>query len=91
MAEMRVRRWTDTAAAPHGDGKSGGGGSGGGSSGVVDAAALSPEARDLLVARAAARTAKDWPAADRARDRLAAEFGVRVEDRPDGTTVVLRQ
>ena len=58
-----------------------------GGGGVVDAAAVPAEARALLEVRAAARAAKDWPAADRARGRLASEFGLRVEDQPDGTSV----
>jgi cysteinyl-tRNA synthetase len=42
-------------------------------------------AADLLAARAAARQAADWAAADRLRDELAA-LGVTVTDTPDGQT-----
>jgi cysteinyl-tRNA synthetase len=42
-------------------------------------------AADLLAARAAARKAADWAAADRLRDELAA-LGVTVTDTPDGQT-----
>ena len=39
----------------------------------------------LIAERAAARTAKDWPASDRARDALKA-MGVAVKDNKDGST-----
>ena len=39
---------------------------------------------DLLVQRTAARTAKDWPAADRIREELT-ELGVGVQDGPEGS------
>ena len=48
-----------------------------------DAAALDPDTEALLVARAAARAARDWAASDRLRDELA-ERGVAVEDTRDG-------
>jgi cysteinyl-tRNA synthetase len=47
------------------------------------APALPPGAGGLLQARAAARAAADWPAADRLRSELAA-LGVTVTDTPDG-------
>jgi cysteinyl-tRNA synthetase len=46
---------------------------------------LGAEVEDLLVQRTAARAAKDWPAADRIRDRLT-ELNVVVMDGPDGPT-----
>ena len=57
--------------------------------GAVDAlaargAALAGVIDGLLVRRAEAREAKDWPAADAVRDQLA-ELGVVVEDRPSGS------
>ncbi len=47
------------------------------------APALPPGAEDLLVRRAAARAERDWAAADRLRDELAAR-GVAVRDTPSG-------
>ncbi|HEV2082174.1 MAG TPA: cysteine--tRNA ligase [Brevundimonas sp.] len=47
--------------------------------------ALRAEVEQLLKDRAAARAAKDWPAADRIRDRLNA-LNVVVMDGPDGAT-----
>ncbi|HEV7229359.1 cysteine--tRNA ligase [Brevundimonas sp.] len=47
--------------------------------------ALRAEVEQLLQERAAARAAKDWPAADRIRDRLNA-LNVVVMDGPDGAT-----
>jgi cysteinyl-tRNA synthetase len=47
--------------------------------------ALRAEVEQLLQERAAARAAKDWPAADRIRDRLNA-LDVVVMDGPDGAT-----
>jgi cysteinyl-tRNA synthetase len=47
--------------------------------------ALRAEVEQLLEERAAARAAKDWPAADRIRDRLNA-LNVVVMDGPDGAT-----
>jgi cysteinyl-tRNA synthetase len=47
--------------------------------------ALRAEVDQLLQERAAARAAKDWPAADRIRDRLNA-LNVVVMDGPDGAT-----
>jgi cysteinyl-tRNA synthetase len=44
---------------------------------------LPPGAAELLAAREAARTNRDWPASDRLRDELAA-LGVAVEDTRDG-------
>jgi len=46
-------------------------------------AALPDGAQELLDARAAARTAKDFAASDRLRDELAA-LGVAVKDTPGG-------
>jgi cysteinyl-tRNA synthetase len=43
------------------------------------------EVEALIVERNRARTEKDWPAADIARDRLN-ELGVVLEDGPSGTT-----
>jgi cysteinyl-tRNA synthetase len=48
-----------------------------------ESADLPPGARELLDARAAARTARDFPASDRLREQLAG-LGVVVEDTPDG-------
>lgn len=55
------------------------------SSGGADSAhaALDVLVSDMLERRAAARAAKDWPAADAVRDSLAAA-GVVVEDSPEG-------
>ena len=51
---------------------------------LVDAGSVVPaEVQELVEQRQAARKAKDWPAADRLRDRLA-ELGWRVEDTPGG-------
>ena len=47
--------------------------------------ALRIEVEALLEQRAAARAAKDWPEADRIRDRLNA-LNVVVMDGPDGAT-----
>jgi cysteinyl-tRNA synthetase len=44
---------------------------------------LAPKVGELLIKRAAARDAKDWPAADAIRDELAA-LGVTVQDTADG-------
>jgi cysteinyl-tRNA synthetase len=41
------------------------------------------EVKDLLEARAVARTEKDWAESDRIRDRLA-ELGWTVKDTPEG-------
>jgi cysteinyl-tRNA synthetase len=46
---------------------------------------LEAKVNALLVRRAAARAAKDWPASDQVRDELAA-LGVQVKDGPTGTT-----
>ena len=46
---------------------------------------LPPKAAELLEARAAARAAADWPAADRLRAELAT-LGVTVLDTPQGQT-----
>ena len=46
-------------------------------------AEVADEVESLLVQRAEARAAKDWPAADAIRDRLAA-MGVEVTDTADG-------
>jgi cysteinyl-tRNA synthetase len=43
------------------------------------------EIEALIVERNRARKEKDWPAADKARDRLN-ELGVILEDGPSGTT-----
>jgi len=45
--------------------------------------------QDLIVARTAAKAAKNWAEADRIRDQLKAE-GILLEDKPDGTTVPRR-
>jgi cysteinyl-tRNA synthetase len=50
---------------------------------------LPEEARPLLAARQAARAARDWAAADRLRDELAA-IGVAVTDTADGQTWTVR-
>jgi cysteinyl-tRNA synthetase len=44
----------------------------------------------LLAAREAARSAKQWPEADRIRQQLAAEFGVAIKDTPQGVTWTVR-
>ncbi len=49
-----------------------------------DAERIAPVVEDLLVRRADARAAKDWPTADAVRDQIAA-LGVVVEDRPTGS------
>ena len=51
--------------------------------------ALRAEVEDLLARRQAAREAKDWPGADRIRDRLT-ELNVVVMDGPTGATWRLR-
>jgi len=50
-----------------------------------EADASSREIETMIEARLAARKRKDWAEADRLRDELAAR-GVRLKDRPDGTT-----
>ena len=50
--------------------------------------ALAPFVEALLELRSRARAARDWPAADLVRDRLAAA-GVEVRDGPEGSTWVL--
>lgn len=45
--------------------------------------ALEPDLAELLAARDAARSGRDWPASDRLRDELAAR-GILVEDTRDG-------
>jgi cysteinyl-tRNA synthetase len=50
---------------------------------------LPDDAADLLEARAAARTAADWPRADRLRDQLGT-LGVTVTDTPAGQTWAVR-
>jgi cysteinyl-tRNA synthetase len=50
---------------------------------------LPADASDLLEARAAARTAADWPLADRLRDQLGT-LGVTVTDTPAGQTWTVR-
>lgn len=52
-------------------------------------APLPPDAAGLLQARATARSAQDWPAADRFREQLAA-LGVHVTDTPAGQTYAVR-
>lgn len=52
--------------------------------------ALKAEVEGLLAERLAARQARDWPAADRIRDRLTA-LNVVVMDGPDGATWRLRE
>lgn len=49
-----------------------------------EAAALDALMQSMISQRAAARAAKDWPAADRIRDALAAA-GIVLEDTPDAT------
>ena len=56
-----------------------------GSQNPLQAAALPAAAGDLLAARSAARSARDWAAADRLRDELRA-LGIEPIDRPDGTS-----
>ena len=51
---------------------------------------MGPLVEAALTARAAARAAEDWPAADRMRDALAAA-GVEVRDTSDGQTWILSQ
>ena len=48
-------------------------------------ATLDAEVEALIEARRAAKAAKNWPEADRVRDRLK-ELGIVLEDRKDGTT-----
>ena len=50
-----------------------------------DEPVLPPGAAALLEERQQARSARDWPAADRLRDELAA-LGVQVRDTKDGQT-----
>ncbi|CAN5428693.1 cysteine--tRNA ligase [soil metagenome] len=52
--------------------------------------ALKTEVEGLLAERVAARAAKDWPAADRIRDRLT-ELNVVVMDSPTGATWRLKE
>ncbi|GAA3213550.1 cysteine--tRNA ligase [Microbacterium terregens] len=54
------------------------------SSGGAEASALDTLVRTLITQRAAARAAKDWAAADRIRDAVAAA-GIALEDGADGT------
>ena len=49
-------------------------------------AAVPPEVKELLDARATARAAKDWTTSDRLRDELATR-GVKVIDTPDGQRI----
>jgi cysteinyl-tRNA synthetase len=51
-------------------------------------AAVGPFVEALLELRARARAARDWPAADLVRDRLAAA-GVEVRDGADGSTWIV--
>ena len=51
---------------------------------------VSPEVRQLLEERASARVAKNWPASDRIRDRLAT-LGWEVKDTPAGPKLRKRQ
>ena len=51
---------------------------------------MGPLVEAALTARAAARAAEDWPAADRMRDALAAA-GVEVRDTSDGQTWTLTE
>ncbi|MCR2810732.1 MULTISPECIES: cysteine--tRNA ligase [unclassified Microbacterium] len=53
-------------------------------SGGAEASALDALVRTLITQRAAARAAKDWAAADRIRDAVAAA-GIALEDGADGT------
>ena len=46
---------------------------------------LTARVEDLIAARAAAKSAKDWAAADAIRDELN-ELGIAIKDGPDGTT-----
>ena len=50
----------------------------------AEASALDTLVQTMLVQRADARAAKDWAAADRIRDAIAAA-GIALEDGPDGT------
>ncbi|MEV4077950.1 cysteine--tRNA ligase [Nonomuraea fuscirosea] len=52
---------------------------------IGKAKVLPPGAGELLEARERAREAKDWPASDRLRDKLA-DLGVRVSDTSEGQT-----
>ncbi|MGH2523732.1 MAG: CysS/YqeB C-terminal domain-containing protein, partial [Anaerolineales bacterium] len=52
---------------------------------AVPAPALEPELQALLDQRAAARTSKDWPEADRLRAELAGR-GILVKDGKEGQT-----
>jgi len=52
-------------------------------------AEVADEVEALLLQRTEARSAKDWPAADAIRDRLAA-MGVEVTDTADGPVWALR-
>ncbi len=58
---------------------------------LADFRGASPEAagQALIEARAAARRAKDWAAADAIRDRIAA-LGLVVEDTPSGSRIVAK-
>lgn len=47
---------------------------------------LSQEVMDLIEERNQARSAKDWAKSDELRDRLKNDFGIVVEDGPNGTT-----
>jgi cysteinyl-tRNA synthetase len=55
-----------------------------GAGGGAEASALDVLIQTMLQQRAAARAAKDWSAADRIRDAIAAA-GITLEDTPDGT------
>ncbi|HVL03695.1 MAG TPA: hypothetical protein VM386_04575, partial [Acidimicrobiales bacterium] len=55
------------------------------SAGPPPAETMAPLVDALLDARAAARSARDWDAADTLRDRLL-EAGVEIHDSPEGTT-----
>jgi cysteinyl-tRNA synthetase len=48
------------------------------------------EIEELVRSRQRARREKDWSKADRCRDRLLQEYGIVLEDRPEGTAVVDR-
>ena len=50
----------------------------------AEAAALDALVQTMIAQRADARAAKDWAAADRIRDAIAAA-GIALEDGPDGT------
>jgi cysteinyl-tRNA synthetase len=50
----------------------------------AEASALDTLVQTMIAQRAAARAAKDWAAADRVRDAIAAA-GITLEDTPDGT------